>query len=103
MAKVIIDPYYIKQLEELDGLLYHANERKLVVLFEALGIPQSLDNLAIMKGWELITISVPDKQMAMQLNKLATYMPKLLFVFSTDIPLFTVSEGFKKRRVRKER
>lgn len=104
MAKVILDPHYLKQLEELDGLIRHANERKLAVLLEALGQGRTTPGeLEKMLKWELITFSVPDKQMAVQLNKLSAYMPKVLFVVDTLEDIFTVKEGFKSRRVRKGR
>lgn len=104
MAKVLLDPHHLKQLEELDGLIRHANERKLAILLEALGQGrQTPDGLEKMLAWELVTISVPDKQMAIQLNKLTAYMPKVLFIVDTGEAIFTVKEGFKSRRVRKGR
>lgn len=69
------------------------------MLFEALSIVLSADDFERVSGWDLILLTVSDKQMAVQLNKLSAYMPHLKFVISPDSELFSLRSGDEKRRV----
>ena len=102
MSKVILQADYLLQIENLDHEIRLLNEQKIRVLFAALGIQTTASDFAKMTDWELIDLSVPDKQMAVQLNKLCAYVPNLRFIVDTT-PLFTISQGAKKRRVWKDR
>ena len=103
MAKIIVPPSYLDALVALDVAIADLNEQKIRLLFELLGIELTDADWEKMKVWELIMITVLDKQMAVQLNKLSAYVPRLKFVVRTDCILFTLLQGDKKRRVWKER
>ena len=103
MSEVTIDTRFLLRLQALDADLDAINEAKIDTIFQALGIKLSSLDREKMLGWECIVVSVPDRQMAVQLNKLAGYVPKLIFCVLPDQPLFTLSPGLKKRRVRKDR
>lgn len=102
MSKIILKTEYLLQLEDLDKEIRSINERKIRLLFEALGVPITEGDFTAMLDWELIALTVPDKQMSVQLNKLSAYIPNLLFVVDPG-PIFTVVQGAKKRRVWKNR
>lgn len=87
----------------LDARIQALNTSKLRVLFAALGIEVSDDEFDDLSGWRLIKVSVPDKQMAVQLNKLSRYLPQLKFVIDPDSELFTLRKGDEDRSTRKRR
>lgn len=103
MSKVILAPQYLASLAELDQSIYALNKQKTAILFEALKIRVTPQDLAAMLEWELILVAVPDKQMAVQLNKYSAYVPHLKFIVAVDQRLFALSQGIKARRVWKER
>lgn len=103
MAKIIVPPSYLDALVALDVAIADLNEQKIRLLFEMLGIELTDADWEKMMVWELIMITVLDKQMAVQLNQLSAYVPRLKFVVQTDCVLFTLLQGDKKRRVWKER
>ncbi|MDP2160832.1 MAG: hypothetical protein Q8K02_10140 [Flavobacterium sp.] len=103
MSKIVVKRKYLKQLDELDEAIAVLNEKKIKLLFTMLGIKPSRADLEKMLEWELILVTVPDRQMAIQLNKLSAYIPTLKFVVRPDASLFTIMPGDKKRRVWKER
>ena len=103
MGKIIVPPSYLDALAALDVVIADLNEQKIRLFFELLGIELTDADWEKMKVWELIMITVLDKQMAVQLNKLSAYMPRLKFVVRADCVLFTLLQGDKKRRIWKER
>ena len=103
MSIAIIPPYYLEELAALDEAIHELNNRKIKLLFEILEIKFSASELEKIMDWELILLTVQDKQMAVQLNKLSAYIPNLKFVVREDELLFTLFQGDKKRRVWKER
>lgn len=103
MAKVIIPPKYLNELAQLDEVVRDANERKRKVLFKALGIKPTPKEIEGMQEWKLIPITVADNQMAVQLNKIVAYMPNIMFVVDVAAPVFSLREGERKRRIRKDR
>ncbi len=103
MSKVKIKSTYRKQLAELDASIETLNTAKLKVLFAALGIAVSKDEFGELLGWRLIKVSVPDRQMAIQLNKLSSYLPQLKFVIDPESELFTLRQGDFDRSTRKRR
>ena len=103
MSKAIIPHYYLDELATLDEAIRELNDRKIKLLFEILEIKFRASDLKKILDWELILITVQDKQMAVQLNKLSAYIPNLKFVVREDEFLFTLLQGDKKRRVWKER
>ena len=103
MSKAIIPHYYLDELATLDEAIRELNDRKIKLLFEILEIKFSASELEKIMDWELILLTVQDKQMAVQLNKLSAYIPNLKFVVRKDELLFTLFQGDKKRRVWKER
>src|SRR5690606_808925 len=103
MAKVEIDSKYLERLYEIDTSINQLNKAKLMVLFEAIGLRLNVYDFEKLLVWDLITVSVPDNQMAVQLNKLSAYMPNLKFVVNPDASLFELRPGAKRRRVWKER
>lgn len=103
MSKIEIDSKYLEQLSEIDASIDTLNKAKLKVLLKAIGMRLSADDFEKVSVWDLITVSVPDKQMAVQLNKLSAYMPNLKFVVNPDASLFELRPGDKRRRVWKER
>lgn len=103
MSKVIIASEYLDQLVGLDAGIRSLNEEKIRLLFELLAIPISPNDFELLIKWELILVTVPDKQMAVQLNKLSAYVPNLKFVVDAEQPTFSLLQGKKPRRVWKER
>lgn len=103
MSKIILDPDCLNRLGELDIAILQLNNEKIRLLFEMLPIDFVAIDLERILGWDLILISVPDRQMAVQLNKLSAYIPNLKFVVDAAQPLFTILPGKKPRRVWKER
>lgn len=103
MSKIIIEPHYLQELAALDAAIAIQNRSKLRIIFQILGKDISRDDFDKLALWDLILVSVMDKQMAVQLNKLSAYMPNLKFVVDPEQDLFTLSPGSKSRRVWKER
>ncbi|MGF1555598.1 hypothetical protein [Paucihalobacter sp.] len=103
MTKVKIQSTYRKQLAALDASIETLNREKLKVLFAALGIAVSKDEFDELLGWRLIKVSVPERQMAIQLNKLSSYLPQLKFVIDPESELFTLRQGDYDRSTRKRR
>uniref|UniRef100_UPI00404A250F hypothetical protein n=1 Tax=Gelidibacter sp. TaxID=2018083 RepID=UPI00404A250F len=103
MSKIEINSKYLEQLSEIDASIEKLNKAKLKILLKAIGMRLSADDFEKLLVWDLITVSLPDKQMAVQLNKLSAYMPNLKFVVSPDANLFELKPGDKSRRVWKER
>lgn len=103
MSKVVFDEAFYKALEELDGLVAAANNRKIRLLMEALGVPLDDADLAKILEWDLVLVTVADRPMAVQLNKLVAYVPNLKFVVDDKRELFSVLQGKKGKRVWKER
>jgi len=103
MAKIIIDPKYTAVLAALDSAIAELNREKTKLLFAALGIKISAEDFERLMGWTLIEVSVPDRSMAVQLNKLSAYIPNLKFVVDDTQLIFTLRQGSKTRRVWKER
>lgn len=103
MSKLTIAPEYLARLAHLDDAIRDANNQKIKLIFKAAGISCTEADLARVMEWELITVAVPDKQMAVQLNKLSAYIPNLKFVVDSSEKLFTLGQGVKRRRVWKER
>ena len=103
MSTVIIDPEYLKQLAKLDASIRVLNVEKIKLLFKALDISLTDADFERLMGWELVHVTVPDKQMAVQLNKLAAYIPNLKFTVDGTQPIFTLRQGSKTKRVWKER
>lgn len=103
MAKLIIPQNYLDELATLDVAIQELNDQKIKLLFDLLSIKPSTSDLEKMLDWELILVTVLDKQMAIQLNKLSAYIPNLKFVVREDQLLFTLLPGDKNRRVWKER
>lgn len=103
MAKVIIDPNHLTQLAALDADIRALNVEKIKTLFTALSINLTDADFERLMGWELVLVTVPDKQMAVQLNKLAAYIPNLKFTVEGTKPLFTLMPGHKAKRVWKDR
>jgi hypothetical protein len=103
MSKVVPEPTYLKQLAQLDAQILELNSQKIELIFELLGICPKDHVLKLMLEWDLILVTVKDKQMAVQLNKLSAYVPNLKFIVEPDAPLFKLYPGENKRRVWKER
>lgn len=103
MSRVIIDAEHLRQLAALDADIRVLNVEKIRLLFTALEIKLTAVDFERLMAWELILVTVPDKQMAVQLNKLAAYIPNLKFVVDGTQPLFTLMQGNKSKRVWKER
>lgn len=103
MSKVVFDAAFYKALEELDGLVADANKRKIRLLLDALGVSLNDATFTAILEWDLVLITVPDRPMAVQLNKLVAYVPNLKFVVDDEHDLFTVLQGKKGKRVWKER
>lgn len=103
MAKVIINPNYIARLAELDASIKVLNAEKIRTVFAALELKLNEVDFGRLMAWELVLVTVPDKQMAVQLNKFTAYVPNLKFVVDGTQPLFTLMQGSKARRVWKER
>lgn len=103
MSKVVIDPTYLAKLSALDASIDKLHIEKLRIIFKVLALKVSPKDFEKLMQWDLILISVLDKQMAVQLNKLSAYMPNLKFVVDADKDLFSIFPGEKPRRVWKER
>ena len=103
MAKVIIDPNHLTQLAALDAEIRALNVEKIKTLFTALSINLTDVDFERLMAWELVLVTVPDKQMAVQLNKLAAYIPNLKFTVDGTQPIFTLRQGSKTKRVWKDR
>jgi|GEM_PF-3263364 len=103
MSKLIIDAHNLEALDSLDASIADLNRTKLELIFKILGMSLSVEDFGTLATWDLILVSVKDKQMAVQLNKLSAYMPNLKFVVDPDQPLFSMAPGTKPRRVWKER
>jgi hypothetical protein len=103
MSKVIIDRRYLVELSETDVRIRELNTKKIRLLLEALGACVGEKEFMLMTEWDLILVAVPDRQMAVQLNKLCAYVPNLKFVAEPEKGLFEVMQGKRERRVWKER
>jgi hypothetical protein len=99
MAKIIIDCEHLKRLAELDEVIRAINNIKIEVLFNVIGIEIPQRDFKLMLEWNLIVVAVPDKQLAVQLNKLSAYIPNLKFIVDLEQQIFAVSPGAKARRV----
>ncbi|WP_291132419.1 hypothetical protein [Flavobacterium sp. UBA7682] len=93
MSTVIIDPEYLKQLAALDADIRALNVEKIKLLFTMLDISLTDADFERLMAWELVIVTVPDKQMAVQLNKLAAYIPNLKFTVDATQPLFYTFAG----------
>lgn len=103
MSHVLFDEDVTNRLAALDVAIAKLNQEKVTVLFEALAIRVSAAELAIMQEWDLILVAVPDRAMAIQLNRYVRYVPHVKFVVDAEAELFHISEGTRGRRVWKER
>ncbi|TBX66651.1 hypothetical protein EZL74_10740 [Flavobacterium silvisoli] len=103
MATIEIQKDYMISLEALNAEIKVLNDAKVKIIFEALGLRIDTADFELLKTWNLIELSVPDRTMAVQLNKLSAYVPNLKFVVDDSKPLFTLTQGLKQRRVWKER
>ena len=103
MSKVIIDSEYLNQFAALDAGTRTLNVAKIKLLFKALDISLTDADFERLMGWELVLVTVPDKQMAVQLNTLAAYIPNLKFTVDETQPIFTLRQGSTAKRVWKER
>ncbi|MBY0486384.1 MAG: hypothetical protein K2P85_04240 [Flavobacteriaceae bacterium] len=103
MSKVVLPDAFYTALQELDGIVADANNRKIRLLFDVLALPMSAADFAKILEWDLILITVADRQMAVQFNTLVAYVPNLKFVVDDAHDLFTVLQGKKGKRVWKER
>ncbi|MFY7740179.1 MAG: hypothetical protein ACOVQC_06650 [Flavobacterium sp.] len=90
MAKIVLPNAFYTAMQELDGIVVEANNRKIRLLLEALGIALNDVDFAKILEWELVHITVADRQMALQFNKLVPYVPNLKFVVNDEHDLFTV-------------
>lgn len=103
MSKVVFDAALYEALRELDSIVADANNRKIRLLLDALGVPLRAADFAAILEWDLVLITVADRPMAVQFNKLVAYVPNLKFVVDDEYELFTVLQGKKGKRVWKER
>jgi len=103
MSLIDIAPRHLERLAALDAAARRIDEEKTRTIFEAIGLDLAEADLARILEWPLITVAVPDRQMAVQLNKLSAYIPNLKFIADADSPLFALRQGKKGRRVWKER
>jgi hypothetical protein len=103
MSHVLFDEGVTNRLVALDIAIAKLNQEKVTVLFEALAIRVSAAELAIMQEWDLILVAVPDRAMAIQLNRYVRYVPHVKFIVDAEAELFRISEGTRGRRVWKER
>ena len=103
MSKFVLPDAFYTALQELDGIVVEANNRKIRLLLDALGVPLHDVDFAKIMAWELVLITVADRPMAVQFNKLVAYVPNLKFVVDDAHDLFTVLQGTKGKRVWKER
>ena len=99
MAKIIIPDEAQQQLLELDDAIRLLNAQKIKILFGVLGIRTPETDFANLLEWSLILITVPDKQMAVQLNKLSAYVPNLKFVVDVEREIFSIRPGKGSRRI----
>ncbi|NUY81739.1 hypothetical protein HUK80_12595 [Flavobacterium sp. MAH-1] len=97
MPKIELPEALSQQLAPLDEAIARLNAQKIKHILDALGIYPKPEDLERLLEWDLITVTVPDKQMAVQLNKLCTYVPNLKFSVDADKALFTVLVGKGKR------
>ncbi|HEX9980873.1 MAG TPA: hypothetical protein VGB50_09955 [Flavobacterium sp.] len=103
MSTVILKEEFHLQLGELNTAITALNTRKIKLILKTLGIMPEAKDLELMLDWELIVVTVLDKQMAVQLNKISSYIPNLKFVVDDGHLLFTMLQSEKGRRVWKER
>jgi hypothetical protein len=103
MSTVLLPDAFYGALQELDGLVVEANNRKIRLLLDAIGVPLTDTDFAAILKWDLILVVVADRPMAVQLNKLVAYVPNLKFVVDYEHELFTVLQGKKGKRIWKER
>ena len=103
MSKVVLNDSLYATFDELDAVVTDANNRKIALLFDALGIRMAVVDFERVLQWNLILVVVADRQMAVQLNKLVAYVPNLKFVVDKQHDLFSVLQGQKGKRVWKER
>jgi hypothetical protein len=101
--KLVVRKKCLRELTALDEEIRLLTNRKIVAFLESIGKQYCPRELAMILDWPLIAISVPHKSMALQLNKLLANCPNVIFVVEEFDELFTVKQGFKKRRVRKDR
>jgi len=103
MSHVLLEEGIESRLASLDSAIAKLNKEKVSVLFEALGIYIPATDLAIMQEWDLILVSVPDRAMAVQLNRYVRYVPHLKFIVEAEAELFRISQGVRGRRIWKDR
>ncbi|MGK4568574.1 hypothetical protein [Flavobacterium sp. 3HN19-14] len=103
MPVLEIPKKYKAELRQLDAAIQTLHESKIRVLFAITGITLSDQEFSDVVEWELIIVTVKDRQMLLQLNKLAAYVPNLKFMVDTERDIFSLVQGDKKRRVWKER
>lgn len=103
MSTITIAKRHTLQLDEINSEIAALNNEKIKVVFEAAGIRLKPTDLEKVLAWTLILVTVKDRQLAVQLNKLSAYVPNLKFVVDTDKDLYSLDEGKKQRRVWQER
>lgn len=101
--KLVVRKKCLRELTALDEDIRLLTNRKIEVFLQSIGKDYCPRELAMILDWPLISISVPHKSMALQLNKLLVNCPNVIFVVDELEELFAVKQGFKKRRVRKDR
>ena len=99
MSKIVTKPEYLSRLEALDNKITVLTNEKIKLLFEMLTIRVTASEEKAMLEWEMILITVPDKGMAIQLNRLSVHIPNLKFVIDAMEPLFTLRQGNRARKV----
>lgn len=103
MSEAILKKTTLAHLEAIDADIRALNDEKIRLILRSLDRKLGPADLEKMLGWDLILVSVPDKQMRIQLNRLCPYVPNLKFVLDTDNDAYTFTMGKKGRRVHKER
>jgi hypothetical protein len=101
--KLVVKKKCLQALTAMDEEIRVLTNRKIEVFLKSIGKEYDPRELAMILDWPLIAISVPQRSLALQLNKLLANCPNVIFVVEELDELFTVKQGFKKRRVRKDR
>jgi len=101
--KLVVKKKCLQELTALDEEIRLLTNRKITSFLKSIGKEHDPRELAMILDWPLIAISVPQRSLALQLNKLLANCPNVIFVVEELDELFTVKQGFKKRRVRKDR
>ncbi|RZJ32949.1 MAG: hypothetical protein EOO51_15280 [Flavobacterium sp.] len=103
MSTISLTEKSLARLIELDNQIAALNTEKIKLLLASLGLTASESDFEKMLDWDLIIITVPDKQMGTQLNRLCAYVPNLKFVVDKEAGLFKAIQGSKGKRVWKDR